>query len=262
MGRRRPRYVNVISLVRATRPNIADPAAAIAARLLMVDGRIVTSTRTLVPAGAPVVLRQSRSLRGEDKLRAALDAFGVDVGSRICLDIGASAGGFTRVLLEHGAAKVIAVDAGYGQLRGSLRAHPRVVSLERTNLSDLGWAVPRCWIVEVVTMDLSYLSVAAAVPQLEAARLAETADLVALVKPMYELGLAAPPSNGRQLLRAVERACRGVERGRRWLVEGIVTSPVPGARGSREWLIHARRTSPAPDRWHDYDRRGDPKGGR
>jgi 23S rRNA (cytidine1920-2'-O)/16S rRNA (cytidine1409-2'-O)-methyltransferase len=197
MGRRRPRYRNVMDHVRAVRPDIGDPAALIEARLLVVDGRIITGPRTLVRTGASVVLRSSRPLRGEDKLRAVLEAFGVEVTGRVCLDVGASAGGFTWVLLELGAAKVIAVDAGYGQLPGSLRVHSRVLNLERTNLSDLGHVVPRCWDIEVVTMDLSHLSLAAAVPQLEAVRLAATADLVALVKPMFELGLAAPPrTNG------------------------------------------------------------------
>jgi FtsJ-like methyltransferase len=172
MGRR-PRYRNVMDHVRAVRPDIADPVA-MEARLLVVDGRIITGPRILVPTGASGVLRASRPLRGEDKLSAALEAFGVEVTGRVCLDVGASAGGFTRVLLERGATKVMAVDAGYGQLRGSLRAHSRVLNLERTNLSDLAHAVQRCWDVEVVTMDLSYLSLAAAVPQLEAVRLAGT----------------------------------------------------------------------------------------
>jgi 23S rRNA (cytidine1920-2'-O)/16S rRNA (cytidine1409-2'-O)-methyltransferase len=207
----------------------------------VVDGRIVTSTRTLVPADAGVSFLQPCRLRGKDKLRAALDAFDVEVAGRICLDLGASAGGFTRVLLEHGAARVLAVDAGFGQLRGSLRSHSRVVNLERTNLSEFGTVVPRCWDIDVVTMDLSYLPVAKAVPQLEAVRLAATADLIALVKPVFELGLGAPPPDHHLLERAAEAARRGTERDGRWVVAAIVPSPVRGARGAREWLLHARR---------------------
>lgn len=241
MGRQRPRYVNVINHVRAARPDIVDPAAAIADRRILVDGRIVTNTSALVPATASVVLRPSRVLRGEDKLRTALASFAVDVAGRICLDVGASAGGFTRVLLEKGAAKVLALDAGYGQLRGSLRAHSRVVNLERTNLADLRRAVPRCWDIDVITMDLSYLSVASAVPQLETVRISPMGDLIALVKPMFELGLAEPPRDERRLRRAVELARRGVERDGQWRVVGTTPSPVTGARGAREWLLHARR---------------------
>jgi predicted rRNA methylase YqxC with S4 and FtsJ domains len=116
-----------------------------------------------------------------------------------------------------------------------------VVNLERTNLSELGTAVPRCWDIDVVTMDLSYLSVSRAVPQLEAVRMAPTADLVALVKPMYELGLGSSPTDERTLKRAVEAARRGIERDERWVVEGVVASPVLGAGGACEWLIHAHR---------------------
>lgn len=239
-----------------SRPDIADPVAAIESRLLIVDGRIVTSPRSMVSARAPVVVRRACPLRGEDKLRAALRAFEVDVAGRVCLDVGASAGGFTRVLLEHEAARVIAVDAGFGQLRGSLRTHSRVVNLERTNIAALGSAVPGCWAVEVVTLDLSYLSVAAAVPQLEAVRLSSDADLVALVKPMYELGLATAPTDERLVLRAVHEARRGIERGGRWRVAGAIPSPVPGARGAREWLLHARRASRPADRRTAGDRRG------
>lgn len=242
MGRQRPRFVNVISHVRSNRPDIADPVAAIAARRVAVDGRIVTNINALVPTHSAVTLLPSRPLRGEDKLRVALEAFEVEVSGRICLDVGAAAGGFTRVLLEHGAGKVLAVDAGHGQLRGSLRAHSRVINLERTNLSELGRAVPRCWDIDLITMDLSYLSVAEAVPQLEALRLSSNADLIALVKPMFELHLAAPPQDERRLVSALDRARRGVEREGRWIVVATMLSPVPGARGAREWLLHARRT--------------------
>lgn len=248
MGRRRPRYINIVKHVRNVRPDIADPTEAIADRRLMVDGRIVTNTGALVPSTASVALRAFRALRGEDKLRAALDAFAVEVDGRICLDVGAAAGGFTRVLLEHGAAKVIAVDAGFGQLRGSLRTHSRVLNLERTNLADLGRAVPRCWDVEVITLDVSYLSVAAAIPQLEAVRISPSTHLVALVKPMFELGMSQPPSQEKQLRRALELARRGVELQRRWVVQETMPSPVTGARGAREWLLHARRATPGDER--------------
>lgn len=239
MGRRR--FVNVIRHVRTARPDIADPTAVIAERRLIVAGRIVISPNTLVPPDAPVAVIPPRRLRGEDKLRAALDAFGIEVAGRICLDVGAAAGGFTRVLVEHGAAKVLSLDAGHGQLAGSLRTHSRVLVLERTNLSEIGRAVPRCWDVEVVTMDLSYLSVAEAVPQLEAVRLSPSADLIALVKPMFELRLGAPPQDDRRLALALDAACRGVEREGRWVVAGTMPSPVAGSRGAREWLLHARR---------------------
>lgn len=184
-----------------------------------------------IPAGKP--------LRGEAKLRAALSEFGIDVRGRVALDVGAAAGGFTRVLLEAGAARVYAVDAGYGQLLGSLRQDPRVVSLERLNLGALDTTrVPDT--VEVVALDLSYLAVAKAAPQLETLRIDARADLVALVKPMFELGLAAPPTEPAQLEEATDRARAGVE-ACGWRVVAAVRSPVTGTRGAIEMLVHASR---------------------
>jgi 23S rRNA (cytidine1920-2'-O)/16S rRNA (cytidine1409-2'-O)-methyltransferase len=143
-----------------------DAADAIERGLVRVDGRIVTNPRSLVPDGASVTLvSREVPLRGEAKLEAALAAFGVDVRGRVALDLGASAGGFTRALLRAGAARVYAVDAGYGQLLGSLRQDQRVVDLERTNLGALSAAlVPDE--VGVVTADLSYVPLAVALPQL------------------------------------------------------------------------------------------------
>jgi 23S rRNA (cytidine1920-2'-O)/16S rRNA (cytidine1409-2'-O)-methyltransferase len=132
--------------------------------------------------------------------------------------------------------RVYAVDAGHGQLLGSLRQDPRVVNLERTNLGEL--SLPEA--VDVVTLDLSYLPLTEAVPQLERVELASDCDAVALVKPQFELGLAAP--DDRRLGEAVERARRAFA-ANRWSVRGAVESPVRGARGSREFLLHARRVT-------------------
>src|SRR5207248_8695281 len=113
---------------------------------------------------AAVLVSGPPLLRGETKLRAALAAFDVSVAGRVALDVGAAAGGFTRALLAAGARRVYAVDAGYGQLLGSLRQDPRVVNLEATNLGELSVdLIPDQ--VELVTLDLSYLALAAAVPQ-------------------------------------------------------------------------------------------------
>lgn len=235
----RARFRNVVEHVRRARPDLADPAGAIGAGHVVIDGVIVTNDQGLVRANASVVYRPPRPLRGEDKLRAALDRFAVDVAERECVDLGASAGGFTRVLLERGARRVFAVDAGHGQLRGDLRTHSRVVSLERTNLADLS-RIPRCAPIGVVTMDLSYLSVADALPQIETLPLAPDADLVALVKPMFELSLDAPPVDDATLRRALDVALAGVRR-TPWRVAATMPSPVTGAHGAREWLLHARR---------------------
>src|SRR5437867_332996 len=122
-----------------------------------------------------------RELRGSVKLRAALDRFVMSVEGRVCLDVGASTGGFTTVLLERGAVKVYAVDAGHGQLLGSLRADVRVVNLEATNIAELTEAlVPDA--IDVVTVDLSYLSLHSAAVQLNRVTFAPGAELIGLVK--------------------------------------------------------------------------------
>jgi 23S rRNA (cytidine1920-2'-O)/16S rRNA (cytidine1409-2'-O)-methyltransferase len=206
-----------------------------------VDGRIVTNPRSLVRAGAAIAVREPSQLRGEVKLRFALRAFGVDVGGRIALDAGAAAGGFTSALLGAGAERVYAVDAGFGQLRGSLRRDPRVVNLERVNIGELTHAlVPD--IVEVVTLDLSYLALARAVRELERVQLGPTAELIALVKPMFELQLAEVPRDAVRLRRAVSRAAAGMT-ANGWSVVGDVRSPVAGSRGSVEFFVHAVRKS-------------------
>jgi len=220
-------------------PDLKDPETAVAAGDVLVDGIANRNPASLVAPEASLTLRRPTVLRGEAKLRHGLSAMAVPVAGRIALDAGAAAGGFTRVLLESGASRVYAVDAGHGQLLGSLRQDPRVVVLERTNVGALtSGLVPDT--VEVVTMDLSYLPVARAAPQLEAVGLARDADLVALVKPQHELGLGAPPAREDEVARAVAHAARGLA-ACGWDVVAATRSPVPGARGAVEWLVHARR---------------------
>ena len=178
-------------------------------------------------------------LRGEAKLRAALRGFAVPVQGRVALDVGASAGGFTRVLLDAGARRVYAVDAGHGQLLGSLRQDARVVNLEATNLGVLNTQlVPD--IIEVVTIDVSYLALAAAVVQLASVRLAAGADLVGLVKPMFELRLPRAPRDDASAAEAGRRAASRIAAAG-WTVRGVMPSPVLGARGVPELLLHAQR---------------------
>jgi 23S rRNA (cytidine1920-2'-O)/16S rRNA (cytidine1409-2'-O)-methyltransferase len=243
MGAHRSRYVNVLDHVRQVRPDIIDPISAIERRQLLVGGRIVISPHSLVAQDAPVAIRRPTQLRGEGKLEAALDSFDVNVFGRTCLDLGASAGGFTRVLLRAGAARVFAVDAGHGQLRGDLRIDSRVVNLERTNAADIANVLPARATIDVFTIDLSYLSIADAVPQLETLPLAASADLIALVKPMFELHLPFPPTEERELERALTEATHAVEGDRRWGVVATIRSPILGSKGAREWLLHARRVS-------------------
>ena len=212
---------------------------------LIADGRVlvngfpVTNPASLVARTDSIRVAEPPALRGSVKLRAALERFAVQPAGRVALDLGAAAGGFTTVLLERGAARVYAVDAGHGQLLGSLRADPRVVNLEGTNLGELTRGlVPEP--VDLVAVDLSYLSLADALPQLDGIDLHTHADLVALVKPQFELALARPPRRAHELRAALQRAAAGAGAAG-WLVRGTMLSPVRGARGSAEFLLHARR---------------------
>jgi 23S rRNA (cytidine1920-2'-O)/16S rRNA (cytidine1409-2'-O)-methyltransferase len=220
-------------------PWICDADAAIVRGEVLVDGRIIFNPASLVRQDAAITLRMPKPLRGEQKLRAALRSFAIDIADRVALDVGAAAGGFTRVLLQAGARQVYAVDAGHGQLVGSLRQDPRVTNLEATNLGVLNCVlVPD--MIEIITLDLSYLSLSDAVPQLETVRIANNAEAIALVKPQFELALPEPPSDRAQLLRALTKAKDGfLSNG--WLVREWIESPVRGGHGSIEFLLHAKR---------------------
>jgi 23S rRNA (cytidine1920-2'-O)/16S rRNA (cytidine1409-2'-O)-methyltransferase len=180
-----------------------------------------------------------KPLRGGVKLAAALDAFGVAVDGKVCLDIGASTGGFTGELLARGAQRVYAVDAGHGQLLGSLRQDPRVVNLEATNVGQLTADIVDAPI-ELVTVDVSYLSLGRAVAQLDRVVIVPRAELVGLVKPMFELALATAPSDDDSLMRAITRASSAIS-GAGWDLVGEMRSPELGAKGAVEGFVHARR---------------------
>lgn len=243
MGRKNRARLRKLSdeLIRA-HPSITDPTGLIARGEVVVDGRLVTNPASLVHKGAAISLKVDAPLRGEAKLTAALNSFSVDVRARVALDVGAAAGGFTRVLLQAGARRVYSVDAGHGQLLGSLRQDPRVVNLEATNLGTLNLGlVPDT--LDVVTLDLSYLALRDAVPQLESIRLAPRAHAIALVKPQFELGLSEAPQDRKQLLDAVGRACNAFDKAG-WTSEWT-ESPVRGRRGAIEFLVHATRSEQA-----------------
>ena len=225
--------------LQVVRPDLEDPIGAIEAGRVRVSGRILSNPAAMVEPDAPVVVMSPRQLRGSEKLRAALGAFGIAVAGRVALDLGAAAGGFTRVLLERGVTRVYAVDVGHGQLLGSLRRDPRVVNLERTNLASLDRRlIPEE--IEVVTIDLSYLSVARALGQLRGVAFADGAELVALVKPMFELGLGRAPTHEDVLEEAGRRASQGALAAD-WRPTGLIPSSIGGAKGTRELLLHAVR---------------------
>jgi 23S rRNA (cytidine1920-2'-O)/16S rRNA (cytidine1409-2'-O)-methyltransferase len=215
-----------------------DASLAIPGGSILVDGYPVRNPKALVRQDAPLRIAQWPELRGESKLRAALAAFEVSVAGVVAVDLGAAAGGFTRALVEAGARCVYAVDAGHGQLRGSLRQHPSVACLERTNLAELDQSlVPE--MVDLLAADLSFLALASALPQVQLAFTAG-ADLVAVVKPQFELGLAGAPEDHDLVHKAGRLAVEGAELAG-WTKAHVIESPVAGARGARELLLHASR---------------------
>jgi len=182
--------------------------------------------------------------RGGVKLAHALDHFRITVEGSVALDIGASTGGFTDVLLAHGARRVHAVDVGHGQLAWKLRQDPRVVVHERLNARHLTRAdIPEP--IDLVTSDASFIGLATVLPA-PLALAAEHAQLVALVKPQFEAGRAHVGKGGvvrdPEVHREVcERAASWVAAQPGWTVVGIVESPILGPEGNREFLLYARR---------------------
>jgi 23S rRNA (cytidine1920-2'-O)/16S rRNA (cytidine1409-2'-O)-methyltransferase len=239
-------FVALTTLLRRRFPDLDDPDDLVRRGLVLVNEAPTWNPRARVRADASVRLLRSTPLRGTVKLSHALRAFGLDVTGLTALDLGAAAGGFTQALLDGGARRVYAVDVGVGQLRGVLRNDPRVVNLERTNLSQLSpRLVPDP--VEVVTMDLSYLSIADALLQVNHQLMVPAAELVALVKPTYELHagtLAAQPENVADAVVGVKHAL--VETG--WQFVGQVPSPIAGANGAVEAFVLAQRPSATPAR--------------
>ncbi len=237
--KKRLRFVALTYLVRKHFPDMGEPETLVASSRVLVDGASVSNPRALVRADAAIRVVSPKPLRGTAKLAHAITTFALDLAGLVVVDLGASAGGFTKALLDAGARRVYAVDAGVGQLRGELRADPRVVNLERTNIADLDRSlVPEP--VDAVVMDLSYLAVAAALGQLDGLSLAPKAWLVALVKPTFELQSGRLAGSPEEVSTAVAKARQALLR-HGWEPSGEVASPVTGARGAIEVLLLGKR---------------------
>jgi 23S rRNA (cytidine1920-2'-O)/16S rRNA (cytidine1409-2'-O)-methyltransferase len=242
-----PRRRLDVELVRRGLANSrAEAQAAVAEGRVTVAGNPATKASSLVADDAPVqVIGPARRYvsRGGEKLRSGLDRFAVDPRDRDCLDAGASTGGFTDCLLQAGAARVAAIDVGYGQLAWEIRNDPRVTVMERTNVRNLEPAdLP--FAPDLVVADLSFISLRAALPAL--VTVSDTgAGFVVLVKPQFEAGPADVGSGGvvrdpgvwRRVLTEVTDAFRSREVG----VLGVVASPLRGPAGNVEFLLHGCR---------------------
>ena len=181
--------------------------------------------------------------RGGEKLEAALERFRIDPKGRVCLDVGASTGGFTDCLLQHGAAKVYAIDVGHDQLHPRLRSHPLVVAREGLNaryLEPKDIDEP----IDLATVDVSFISLKLILPPLVEI-LAPGGDLVALVKPQFEVGKDALPKDGvvkdaAAQAKALQDVARFLRDETPWNVVDEMVSPVQGEKGNVEFFLHAR----------------------
>jgi 23S rRNA (cytidine1920-2'-O)/16S rRNA (cytidine1409-2'-O)-methyltransferase len=221
------------------------------AQALILSGAVSVAGRRIDKAGTPVDEAADVAVagpphpyvsRGGVKLAAALDAFGLDPKGAVCLDVGASTGGFTDCLLQRGAAKVYAVDVGYGQLDAKLRADPRVVVCEKVNARSLSRDdVPEP--IRLAAIDVSFISTRLVLPAV-APLLEKTGALVVLVKPQFEAGRAEVGKGGIVRSEAVRLRVLGQVEGygRAAGLEpiGSLPSPIRGAHGNEEFLLGFR----------------------
>jgi 23S rRNA (cytidine1920-2'-O)/16S rRNA (cytidine1409-2'-O)-methyltransferase len=227
--------------------------ALILAGQVKVNGRAADKAGTMVDVTAPVeVIGREHPWvsRGGVKLAHALDAFAIAVADRLAIDIGASTGGFTDVLLQRGARRVVAIDVGHGQLHWRLRTHPLVTAIERLNARSLTRAdVPDLGSgADIVTIDVSFISLRHILPTLPPL-LAPGADVVALVKPQFEAGrrevgrkgLVKDPAVHARVVGEVAAAAAEVGLTR----VAVADSPITGAEGNREFLMHLRAAAAA-----------------
>jgi len=223
------------------------------AQALILAGLISCGERRVDKPGEQLAADVVLALKGRDhpwvsrggvKLSFALDHFRIVVEGHVALDIGASTGGFTEVLLSRGARRVYAVDVGHGQLAWKLRQDPRVVVRERVNARHLT-RTDTSGPVDIITCDASFIGLSTVLPA-ALALAAERAELVALIKPQFEAGPAQVGKGGvvrdPEVHREVcERAAAWVSAQHGWSVVGIVESPILGPEGNREFLLYARR---------------------
>jgi 23S rRNA (cytidine1920-2'-O)/16S rRNA (cytidine1409-2'-O)-methyltransferase len=240
-------------------PTRPEARAAVAAGSVLVSGAPADKAARLVAPDEPITLLGPPApfvSRGGQKLDAALSQFAVPVAGRRALDAGASTGGFTDCLLQRGAAHVYAVDVGHGQLDAGLRADPRVTVLERVNARTLSpdvlrGADPGYEPCELVTGDLSFISLRTVVPALCGPVSAADADLVLLVKPQFEAGRAAV-AKGKGVVRDPELWAGALAGVTSALLDagtgimGAMPSPLTGPAGNVEFLLHARKGAAGP----------------
>jgi 23S rRNA (cytidine1920-2'-O)/16S rRNA (cytidine1409-2'-O)-methyltransferase len=222
------------------------------AQALILAGRVLVNEQKIEKPGASVAPDAAVRLLGDDlryvgrgglKLEAALAHWAISLDGCNCADVGASTGGFTDCMLQHGAAAVLAIDTGYGQIAHKLRTDPRVVLLERTNARHLR-ADQVSMPITFLAMDVSFISAALVLPAVVEALTPSLAEAVVLVKPQFEAGREHIGKGG--IVRDPDAHALAVERVRAAVLElgggqvEVIDSPILGAEGNREFLLHAR----------------------
>ncbi len=238
-------------VLRGLAPSRTKALGVILSGEVFVAGARVEKAGSLVADDAPIEVRRAAHpyvSRGGVKLAAALDEFDLDVRHLVCLDLGASTGGFTDCLLQRGAAKVVAVDVGYGQLAHRLRVDPRVVVMERTNARTLTPAVIGLQ-ADLTVVDASFIGIGKLTSAI-ARCTREGGELVALIKPQFEVG-REQASRGRGVVRDDASRSEAVARARQDIrsagFEILMQreSALRGPKGNREEFVRARRSGPA-----------------
>ena len=218
------------------------------AQALIMAGKVLVNSHIVDKPGTPVSPEADIVLLGEDhpyvsrgglKLEKALHTLGVDINGFVCLDVGASTGGFTDCLLQHGAGRVYAVDVGYGQLAWKLRQNPRVVVIERMNIRHMQpETLPQ--LVDLVTIDVSFISLKKVVPEI-LKFMKKSAGILALVKPQFEVGKGNVGKGG--VVRDPVLHAQVIEDlsdffiKKHLLNEWVIPSPILGPKGNREFFI-------------------------
>ena len=237
------RRADIVLVERGHFPTRAQAQAAIAAGSVRVDGAILRKASKEIGESAAIEAQAPHPYvsRGGVKLAAALDAFGLNPEGLACLDVGASTGGFTDVLLRRGARTVVALDVGRGQLDPRLTSDPRVRSLEALDARSATEATLGCR-PEAIVCDVSFISQRLVLPHVLSLA-ASRAWLVSLVKPQFEVGPSEVVKGRVRSEAALERACDSVRacvETQGWTILGLVPSPILGGAGAREFLIAAR----------------------
>ena len=212
---------------------------------ILVDGIKIEKAGKAVPEDAEIVVKETLRYvgRGGLKLEEAIRSFNLNVKDKSAIDIGASTGGFTDCLLQHGAKKVYAVDVGYGQLHWRLRQDTRVINIEKTHILKLDWRLIQDPI-DIATVDLSFISVTRIFPVL-CEHLQQSATVIILVKPQFEVGKGEVGKGGivrnmDKIQKAVDKVIsHAVKAG--FKVRGLINSPITGQKGNIEYLLYIEK---------------------